>query len=227
MPRANNQASPEGGSPDGGSPDGGRPDGGPDEVDGAGGEAATEPAVPDSVSQAYRPVVNVLAYLVARYPESPEAERATTMGAELARRYDLLAPEPPAADQPAASDDAPAQRSPAAPPEQRSPDAREDAPEESLDGSAREAGRAPSNEGPPDARGEAQGEGRQAGNGRLPMRQREAAVPPADTTMTAPQPTPPSRREREQPDSASIERPVADSTRIQPEPGPASDGSRN
>lgn len=211
MPRANNQASPEDGSPDGG-----RPDDGPDEVDGAGGEAATEPAVPDSVSQAYRPVVNVLAYLVARYPESPEAERATTMGAELARRYDLLAPEPPAADQPAAD-----------PPAQRSPDAREDAPEESLDGSAREAGRAPSNEGPPDARGEAQGEGRQAGNGRLPMRQREAAVPPADTTMTAPQPTPPSRREREQPDSASIERPVADSTRIQPEPGPASDGSRN
>jgi len=49
--------------------------------------AAETPALPDSAAQTYDRVLDVLAYLVARYPESPEADRAQSMGVAIADAY--------------------------------------------------------------------------------------------------------------------------------------------
>lgn len=49
--------------------------------------ASETPALPDSASRTYDRVLDVLAYLVARYPESPEAVRAQSMGVAIADAY--------------------------------------------------------------------------------------------------------------------------------------------
>lgn len=52
---------------------------------------------PSPVADAYEPALNILAYLIARYPDAPQSERALTLALALAERHNMLPP-PPADD---------------------------------------------------------------------------------------------------------------------------------
>ncbi|WP_143815344.1 tetratricopeptide repeat protein [Longibacter salinarum] len=54
----------------------------------------TTRSVVDSTARAYRPIVDVLAYLIERYPNSKEASRAEKLGVALATRFNVLPDEP-------------------------------------------------------------------------------------------------------------------------------------
>ncbi len=79
------------------------------------------PSMPDSspIADAYEPALNILAYLIARYPDAPQSTRALTLAIALAERHNVL----PLSATP---DDAEASRSEASPSSQmQDPDAQD------------------------------------------------------------------------------------------------------
>jgi len=55
-------------------------------------EESQKASEPSPVADAYEPALNILAYLIARYPDAPQTKRALTLAIALAERHNMLPP---------------------------------------------------------------------------------------------------------------------------------------